>query len=190
MTTMVGAPVLAEVFVPGRAKTKGSMTARAGAQCRCCAACKGRIFTGAMSEGVAGSTQWRSLIRRSVEVMRLQYGLTGSYDGPVGVRMCAWLDPLGNVVASHETAPIEARAGDGDKLDRNVLDALKDAGVYRDDNQVVRRLADKVHALREPGCVGQGMLIQVWAMPAWALRFQREEAARDLSRTLGLRYLG
>lgn len=120
---------------------------------------------GVLSEAVEGSMRWRQIVAYAVAV-----GAIGREDlpfaGPVRVDLDFYLpvDPLG------------ARAGDVDKLARNVLDALsacgsagssaceqgcrKHAGVYRDDSQVVALSVSKYG----PRVEGQGVRIRVRAI--------------------------
>lgn len=114
---MTGAVVVNEllaVFVPGRPKTKGSMVARPN---------------GSMHEGVVGSSKWRQMIAELARLAPVETEL-----GPVAVTTIFYL-PVASVIA--------VRAGDIDKLVRNVLDALQDAAVYKDDVQVVRLTSEK-----------------------------------------------
>lgn len=58
---------------------------------------------------------------------------------------------------SRRVWPVTRSSGDLDKLCRAVFDALVDAGVMRDDSQVVRLTTSKVHvgdpwSLHVPGC--------------------------------------
>lgn len=53
------------------------------------------------------------------------------------------------------------RSGDLDKLARNTLDALTDAGAYGDDVQVTRLLLEKLPARDD----GHGMALSVVALP-------------------------
>jgi len=101
---------------------------------------------------------------------------------PVGVRALFVLPvPVGvasqasaGVVSLTDHAPIEARSGDLDKLCRNVLDALTDAGAYVDDVQVCRLIAGKTYADGvTDGSATQGALIQAWAMPRWDVGLSR-----------------
>lgn len=107
-------------FVPGRPKTKGSMVARPN---------------GSMRENVAGSGMWRQLMAYAAKLeMRRRPDVRWPLAGPVSVRALFWLP----------VTPIGARVGDIDKLCRNLLDALDDAGVYADDVQVVDLVARKM----------------------------------------------
>lgn len=149
--------ILVDVFVPGAAKTKGSMALRNG-------------HTGAMKESVAGSSAWRALMAAQVrdDLARrrcdgppgmcnhgahLLCGRVEPYDGPVTVRVEAYLSPGVRMPRSwpEYRAPIWLRAGDLDKLVRNVLDALGstsknpkyNGGAIVDDNLVCRIVAEK-----------------------------------------------
>lgn len=80
---------------------------------------------------------------------------------PVRVSMVfGFIRPLRTTVEGNEHAPIaKTTAGDLDKLIRNVLDALTEAGVYRDDCQVTNVQATKCYVA--PGEVAH-TLIEVW----------------------------
>jgi Holliday junction resolvase RusA-like endonuclease len=120
-----------DIWVPGRPKTKGSMEVVNGRR-------------GVLRESVAGSARWRALLayepRKIVKQSPEMYPLVG----PVAVDLLFVL-PVVDVASG--------RCGDIDKLVRNVLDALKDAGVYSDDVQVTGVVAEKAAAsdLLAPG---------------------------------------
>jgi len=66
--------------------------------------------------------------------------------GPVEVQMvCAFVKPP-SYPKRRRCWPVSQGTGDMDKLARNVLDALTDAGVVGDDSQVCRLIADKDYA--------------------------------------------
>ena len=132
--------LVASCFVPGRAKTKGSLDFQPGAKCRCCAKCEAYKPGGRAVENVRGSKEWRQLV--AYEAGRAMAGAGGPIEGAVIVVAVFYL-PVANVAA--------ARVGDVDKLARNVLDALQDAGVYGDDSQVVQLWAAKVSRVDNPG---------------------------------------
>lgn len=137
--------IIVDVFVPGAAKTKGSMEVRNRA-------------TGAMKESVVGSSRWRALMAQAVrdDIARrcaAINAMTGfedfkgePYPGAVAVRLAFWLTPPRKPPASwlQRLWPIWERAGDLDKLTRNVLDALgsksknaaMNGGAIVDDNLV------------------------------------------------------
>lgn len=135
------------VWVPGCAKTKGSMTAVQSTSRR-----YGKTH---MVQSVQGSDDWATLV--AAEVCR-QYGIMrpGAAwhcpTGPVGVSLRFWLP----VAQAWET-----RSGDVDKLARNVLDALTKAGAYGDDVQVTQLQVEKYPARPNPG---PGLLLKVWQL--------------------------
>lgn len=121
--------VVLEVFVPGHAKTKGSLEKQGHR----------------LVESVVGSKTWRS------KMAYMARGICGGVApavGPVAVRLVFWL-PVEDVAAG--------RPGDIDKLARNALDALTDAKVYADDVQVVKLVSEKcpVRADRPQGVLIQ-----------------------------------
>lgn len=141
--------IIVDVFVPGAAKTKGSMEIRNRA-------------TGAMKESVVGSSAWRALMAQAVRddldrrwnhhmADMLWGGLP--YAGAVSVTVVAYLTcpRQGDDVHGHSHYPVWERAGDLDKLVRNVLDALgsksknakMNGGAIVDDNLVCRIVAEK-----------------------------------------------
>lgn len=137
--------ILVDTFVAGRPKTKGSMRVRNRAALQ-------------LEEGVAGSGHWRALMAGAVrdDYQRRWSGwpsnATGTRlptPGPVGVKAIFYLP----------VDPLQVRAGDLDKLARNLLDALAsdssnsryNGGVIFNDNQVARLVLDKVGPAPRPG---------------------------------------
>lgn len=138
--------IIVDVFVPGAAKTKGSMEI-------------GNKATGWLRESVVGSKPWRALMagqvrddiaRRARE--RCHCGgedcAPAPWPGPVDVTVVAdLLPPLSGQIGRVQPWlwPIWDQAGDLDKLVRNVLDALgskskndkMNGGAIVDDNLVV-----------------------------------------------------
>jgi hypothetical protein len=154
--------IIVDVLVPGAAKTKGSMEVRNRA-------------TGAMKESVAGSSRWRALMAQAVRDDIARRNCTGGdrghncehrapfncgdvepYAGAVSVTVEAYLTPPYDR-DSWWVRPIWPRAGDLDKLVRNVLDALgstsknpkMNGGAIVDDNLVCRIVASKFVADRQ-----------------------------------------
>lgn len=117
-------------WVPGRPKTKGSMAVR-------------NAKAGTMRESVVGSSQWRQLVARQARDNRQR---ADAWTGPAGVSAYFYLP---------REDPAAPRTGDLDKLTRNVLDALEDAGIWEDDAQCVtldmRKLSDRVSPRGGPG---------------------------------------
>lgn len=105
-------------WVPGRPKTKGSLTVVNGAR-------------NVVSDTPA-SKRWRQLMAYRVAAL-----IKAPLEGPVIVVAVFHL-PAVDVAGG--------RVGDLDKLARNLLDALTDAGVYGDDVQVTRLICEKVAA--------------------------------------------
>ena len=131
--------LLVDTFVSGQAKTKGSLTFKGG---------------GYVEENVRGSKQWRRLMadacRRDYERRYGEPALATKRCEPIMVvatfwlalppRLPTWIMAL--IEAGRAVAAMWERAGDVDKLSRNLLDALgstdaEDAHIYADDNQVV-----------------------------------------------------
>jgi Holliday junction resolvase RusA-like endonuclease len=140
--------IIVDVFVPGAAKTKGSMVARPN---------------GSMKESVIGSSQWRALMAQAVrdDIARRQppvAELRSPWPGAVSVTVAAYLAPRPPREGVWLSWPIWERAGDLDKLVRNVLDALgsksknpkMNGGAIVDDNLVCKLIAEKHVAGDEP----------------------------------------
>jgi Holliday junction resolvase RusA-like endonuclease len=77
-------------------------------------------------------------------------------EGPVSLDVVFTFDRPKSAPKSRPCWPITRPSGDLDKLQRALFDPLTDAGVWRDDSQVVRISAAKVHvgdaeALHIPG---------------------------------------
>lgn len=121
-------------WVPGRPKTKGSLTVVNGRH--------------GIATDTPASKRWRQLMAYTVGLTLAPRG--GTLEGPVVVVAVFHL-PAVDVAAG--------RVGDLDKLARNLLDALTDAGVYGDDVQVTRLLVDKVEA--DMGGRGPGVDLRV-----------------------------
>lgn len=138
--------ILAEVFVPGHPKTKGSME---------------HIGGGKLRESVTGSKKWRQLVASQIK----GNCAPGCFCGRVGVWITSYLqcpagqDPWAWIMGD--------KSGDTDKLARNVLDAIgceskDDACLIANDAQVWNLMSSKrlAHAGMLPG-----QQIRVWAIP-------------------------
>lgn len=114
------------VWIPGRPKTKGSLTVTNAAR--------------GLAQDTPASKRWRALMAYAA---RRAWEEPWALDGPV------------SVVAVFHLPAVDVstgRVGDIDKLARNLLDALQDAQVFSDDVQVTRLLCEKVSAgERGPG---------------------------------------
>lgn len=137
---------LALLRVTGRARTKGSLNGYC---------LKNKVHTVRMVEEVAESKAWRR--RMAVAVQRDSRARHGTarfgYGLAVEVRAIAYLprqlsvaqgvEP-GTVVPSHATPfPTDIKMGDTDKLQRNIGDALVDAGLITDDSLITDWVARK-----------------------------------------------
>jgi hypothetical protein len=131
------------VWVPGRARTKGSLRVRSYRA----------NGSAVLAEQVRGSKDWRETV---VETVLRQLGATftphgpvvtwSPYAGPVEARMAVWLPrPLSGRGAA-SPYPDQLRDGDLDKYQRNVGDALTDTRIIDDDGQIVTWAAAKLWA--------------------------------------------
>jgi Holliday junction resolvase RusA-like endonuclease len=118
--------VVGNLFVPGHPKTKGSLTIVPGRRCRCCPACQGYVGK-PHAKDTPASGAWRKLMAYQLRARARDRPDIFPLVGPVAV-YALWV-LAGDVITTG--------AGDKDKLDRNLFDALTDAGVYADDVQVV-----------------------------------------------------
>jgi crossover junction endodeoxyribonuclease RusA len=78
---------------------------------------------------------WREAVRA---VATDAWGNRPPVAGPVRVVVLFALHKPASAPKTRRTWPMGARSGDVDKLARAVLDAMTDAGIWRDDAQVVR----------------------------------------------------
>lgn len=121
-------------WIDGRPRPKGSMRPGRG----------GRMF-----EDNPHSAPWRQRIVFDLRTSLARSEHRGDFPlaGPVAVRAhFVFLRPKN---ADLDTRPCTTYTGDTDKLVRNVGDALKDAGIYRDDSQVVEWTATSWYGIRE-----------------------------------------
>jgi hypothetical protein len=66
-------------------------------------------------------------------------------DGPVRVEIAACFDPPKSAPKKRRIWPTTRSSGDADKIARSCLDALTDAGAFRDDSQVIDLIVHKHH---------------------------------------------
>jgi Holliday junction resolvase RusA-like endonuclease len=112
-------------------------------------------------EQVKGSKPFRVAV---AEAARLAVAGREGYPlvGPVEVHLvCAFVKPP-SYPKRRRCWPITRGTGDMDKLERNVLDALTDAGVVGDDSQVCRLVGDKDYA-------GYGVASSFAGAGAWVM---------------------
>lgn len=150
------------ITVQGKAKTQGSKTPRA--VFRTDKATGGRIYTG-QAIGVDGKDaaardalkSWRALVSEAAtEALAGRDRLLV----PVGARITFTIDrPRAHFGTGKNWAVLKGWAasarptggGDWDKLARAIGDSMKDAGVYKDDRQIVSGHVDKVFTRYQPG---------------------------------------
>lgn len=144
-------------FVPGHPRTKGSLTPKAP-RCHCCDACKGYVGKPQLSDSAA-SKRWRQLVayqaQNAMHYQAVAQGYEYPVSGPVSMRLIYWMPPL-----TLGSDPYAQGIGDIDKLERNIFDALQDAGFYRNDAQVVRCDHERKFA-------GAGVEAGVWVDAEW-----------------------
>ena len=125
-----------EFWVPGAPKTKGSLSARAP-RCKCSPTCPGYRGQPQLRDS-EGSKRWRKLVAYQAErAMRPRIGVAWPLTGWVALEILYVL-PAADLLAQG--------AGDLDKLDRNVFDALQDVQVFENDAQVARCMSEKTAA--------------------------------------------
>jgi hypothetical protein len=135
--------ILAEVWVPGRPRPKGSLKCRGGA-------------SHTMEEDNPESKPWRIKMAGALRADRdrrvgapLSAFAVGPHAGAVDVSVFAFFDASGPV-AELLGAPLRKEdGGDVDKIARNVLDALQDGNerspaVLGDDSLVIGLMAEEV----------------------------------------------
>lgn len=132
---------IVSVFIPGLPKTKGSME---------------HVGGGKMRESVEGSTRWKRIMAGLIHD-QYRRSFSAPYPGPCSVLADAYFDCTG------EDLIREGATGDTDKLMRNVMDALKDAGAYIDDAQVVDERLRKWAIRDYPLHPNQGLMVTVYA---------------------------
>jgi Holliday junction resolvase RusA-like endonuclease len=131
-------------FVPGDPKTKGSLQPRQR-RCRCTPNCPGYLGKAQLRDS-EGSTRWRKLVAYVVGREMRDRASEFPWSGSLLVELAFSLkveDAAGGETRAH--------VGDLDKLIRNVLDALQDAGLYLDDVQVVEIFSSKRAVSGNPG---------------------------------------
>lgn len=142
----VPAVLPAQFGVYGRPRTKGSLNV----YCMKNATHKVRV-----EEETKDSSLWRARVAKAAQNhMMATTGGLWNVDHAVSVR-ALFVFPRqesvnGGVVPSHDTPwPTDITIGDVDKLARNILDAMEDAHLYRNDRLVAQLLVEKTWATDE-----------------------------------------
>lgn len=112
---------------------------------------KRHVGKGVLIESSKKVKPWREAVKfAALEAMK---GGWAPLEGPVAVRVAfGFLKPK-SAPKKRETSPITRSSGDIDKLLRATLDALVDAGVMRDDSQVINVSASKDYAGTAGACI-------------------------------------
>lgn len=107
------------------------------------------VGRGRMIEQLAGSKPWREAVKWAALEAVAAAGWT-TLTGPVQVDVVFSFAKPKSAPKGRRTWPITRSTGDIDKLLRNCLDALVDAGVLRDDSQVVKTVPEKGYCGEHP----------------------------------------
>lgn len=143
--------LLFEAFVPGFARTKGSLTYKG----------RGRMVDSDLS------IMWRRLVAYKCRAAYLS-GFDGRREPSA---LPIYIEGVYTLPGLDMAAIIAQGAGDIDKLDRNILDALAtdpdkpdlSAGVYLNDAQVIA-----LNVAKQPdrnGVIPRGVNLKVWEIP-------------------------
>lgn len=87
---------------------------------------------------------WRANVTATAVEARQHAGWARA-EGPVAVHARFYFDPPKSAPKRRRTWPTTRSSGDLDKLLRALFDGITDAGVWRDDAQVVQVIAAKLH---------------------------------------------
>ena len=140
--------LILDLFVAGRPRTKGSLKVITP---------RGRKPL--LVEDHALSKPWRIKV---IKAIRAKYPHPPAVANPVDVYLTFHFERLGPQARTQDWPMVNAGVnaiGDLDKLERNVLDAMEDAGVYVNDCQVVQLNTRKQWTQDTPG-----VEIKVWAL--------------------------
>lgn len=114
---------------------------------------------------------WREAVKQAAldtldTASTRQYGGPGqrallTMQGPVSVEIAFTFNKPKSAPKTKVTYPITRSSGDLDKLCRAILDALVDAGIMRDDSQVIELISTKGYAGEEGELDLPGAVIEV-----------------------------
>lgn len=129
------------------------------------------IGHGRMKEQLEGSPVWREAVKQAAINARIvgRIGASAVFrptmEGPIAAEISVTVPKPKSAPKRRRTWPITRSSGDIDKIARNCLDALTDAGLIGDDSQVVDLHIAKCYpneqhdALPTPGAI-----IRVWTI--------------------------
>jgi Holliday junction resolvase RusA-like endonuclease len=123
---------------------------------------KRHVGKGRMIEQSTRVAPWREAVKWAVLASSWTpelYPLTG----PISLEITFCFDKPKSAPKRRQTWPVTRSSGDVDKLQRSTFDALVDAGVFKDDSQIIDVTASKVYTddSTSPLMV-PGALIRVW----------------------------
>lgn len=138
---------LLDVYVVGTPRPKGSMR---------------HVGKGRMVEQLEGSPDWRRAVAVAAhDAIRetLDGDVTAGYPylGPVAVRIRLLFTKPVSAPKTRDILPSTRSTGDSDKHARNIFDALQDAGVIKDDAQVVDHHVSKRYC--RPGQIAGAQIV-------------------------------
>ena len=93
---------------------------------------KRHVGNGVMLESSAKVKPWREAVKSAALQVR-----GDRLEGAVEVAVCFTFDKPKSAPKRRRTWPVTRSSGDVDKLLRSTFDALTDAGVFKDDSQIV-----------------------------------------------------
>jgi Holliday junction resolvase RusA-like endonuclease len=95
------------------------------------------IGNGRLKEQLEGSPIWREAVKAAAFVAARTSGWQRLENTPVAVSATLTFERPASAPKRRVTWPITRSSGDVDKQARNILDALVDAGIVKDDSQVI-----------------------------------------------------
>jgi Holliday junction resolvase RusA-like endonuclease len=104
---------------------------------------KRHVGGGRMIEQSKRVRPWREAVKEAA-LRALENTAAHRLDGPVRLDIAFTFDKPASAPKRRRTWPTTRSSGDIDKLQRSTLDALTDAGVFKDDSQVIDVHARKV----------------------------------------------
>ena len=128
---------------------------------------KRHVGRGVMVESSKKVKPWREAVKQAAldQIEGPQPPAFTTITGPVRARIQFVFNKPKSAPKRRKTWPITRSSGDVDKLLRSTFDALTDAGIWRDDSQVVYVSAEKLYVgdddtpLASPGAVIRLMAI-------------------------------
>ena len=144
---------LLNVYVVGTPRPKGSMR---------------HIGKGRMVEQLEGSPDWRIAVTSAAHDAIRETGegdVAAGYPhlGPVAVQIRLFFTKPASAPKTREILPSTRSTGDSDKHARNIFDALQDAGVFKDDAQVVDHHVSKRYC--RPGQIAGAQIVVTAVAP-------------------------